>query len=458
MTEQARVSRRVVLAVLSILIVIVVANNSAGSLAQPAIGEAFAAGPADVGWVVFGFAATFAVATALWGGIARRVGLGPSLAIGAALVAIGSAVAALAPSLDVLIAARLVQGAGAGAIPTLGTALVAGRFDGPERARALGAVVASVGTGLAVGPLVGGLALELAGWRANVGIGLLAAPAIPLLYATDRSRHPGARIDARGAVLVAVVVLSATFLLNRLPVLGAGPVSFVAVATLLIGGAFLVRHSIRRPDAFLPRRVLGAPAFRRSVSLGAIGMSAFLGSLVLVPPGVARAHGVSGLALAMVLLPMAVAAALASLHTARIEQRLGRRATASWGMVALGAGALALAAIGAAGSLPLVAAAMGPIGAGFGLIGTPILNELTMAFDGPDRSLAVGAYNLGFFLGGAAGAAIGTAFVQIGLELPLFAGRAVPGFSSAELLLAMGPLIAAAFLVARRPLEVPASP
>jgi MFS family permease len=457
MTEEARVSRGVVLAVLSMLIVIVVANNSAGSLAQPAIGQEFAAGPADVGWVVFGFASTFAVGTALWGGIARRVGLGPSLAIGATLVALGSAVAAFAPSLDVLIGARLVQGAGAGAIPTLGTALVAGRFDGPERARAMGAVVASVGTGLAVGPLVGGLALELAGWRANVGIGLLAAPAIPLLYATDRIRQPGARIDARGAVLVAVVVLTATFLLNRLPVLGASPISLAAAAMLLVGGALLVRHSIRRPDAFLPKHVLGAPAFQRSVFLGAIGMSAFLGSLVLVPPGIARAHGVSGLALAMVLLPMAVAAALTSYQIARIEQHLGRRATASWGMIALGAGALALASIGAAGPLPLVAAAMGPIGAGFGLIGTPILNELTLAFEGPDRPVAVGAYNLGFFLGGAAGAAIGTAFVQIGLELPLFAGRAVPGFSSAELLLAIGPLMAAAFLVARRPLEAPAS-
>jgi MFS family permease len=94
---------------------------------------------------------------------------------------------------------------------------------------------------------------------------------------------------------------------------------------------------------------------------------------------------------------------------------------------------------------------LGPIGAGFGLIGTPILNELTPAFEGPDRPLAVGTYNLGFFLGGTAGAAIGTAFIQIGLELPVFAGRAVPGFSTAELMLAIGPLVGAALIVARRP-------
>jgi hypothetical protein len=62
----------------------------------------------------------------------------------------------------------------------------------------------------------------------------------------------------------------------------------------------------------------------------------------------------------------------------------------------------------------------------------------------------VGAYNLGYFLGGAAGAAIGTAVVQVGVDIPLFAGRAVPGFSTAELLLAIGPLVGAIVLVTRR--------
>ena len=441
--------------VLSALIIIVVANNSAGSLAQPAIGRAFGAGPADVGWVVFGFSATFAVGTALWGGISRRIGLGPSLAIGAGLVAVGSLAAAFAPNLLVLIAARLVQGAGAGAIPTLGTTLVARNFHGPDRARALGAVVASVGTGLAVGPLVGGLALELIGWQANVGLGILAAPAVPVLYVVDRARDPGFRLDLRGAALIAIAALSATFVLNRLPVLGFGPATLLSLAIVATGGALYVRHSAIHADAFLPRRILGAPAFLQSVLLGSLGMSAFLGSLVLAPSAVARAHSLGGIALGTVLLPMAVCAALASFNSARIQRRLGREATIGSGLVALGGGAIALAAMGPAAPLPLLALALAPIGAGFGLIGTPILAGLTHAFEGADQALAVGAYNLGFFLGGAAGAAIATAVLQIGLELPIFAGRAVAGYSSAELLLAIGPLVGAAVLRLQSPMPIP---
>jgi MFS family permease len=66
--------RRLLLAVLSALTLVVVANNSAGSLAQPAIAEAFDAGPLNVGWVVFGYSVSFAIATVLWGGLAPGSG------------------------------------------------------------------------------------------------------------------------------------------------------------------------------------------------------------------------------------------------------------------------------------------------------------------------------------------------------------------------------------------------
>src|ERR671910_3130665 len=101
------ISPRLLVPISAFLAIIVVSNNSAGSVAQPARGEAFGAGPADVGWVVFGFGTAFAVATAVWGGLARRFGLGPSLAIGVVLVSSGSVLAALAPSLPWLVAARV---------------------------------------------------------------------------------------------------------------------------------------------------------------------------------------------------------------------------------------------------------------------------------------------------------------------------------------------------------------
>ena len=274
--------RRVLLAVLATLVAIVVSNNSAGSLAQPAIGEAFGAGPADVGWIVFGFASAFAVATALWGGIAARSGIGPALAIGVTLFSVGSLASALAPSLPMLVAARIVQGLGAGAIPTWGQSAIALRLEGADRFRALGTIIAAVATGLAAGPLLGGLALELVGWRGPVAFGVIAAPAAVLLAREARARERTGGLDLPGAFLVVVAVLGLTFSVNRLPVDGFGAPTYASLA--LLAGAFplLVRRSTR-PGSFVPLRIVGDPAFRRVVFQGALGSSAFLGTLVLNP-------------------------------------------------------------------------------------------------------------------------------------------------------------------------------
>ncbi|MGH2358233.1 MAG: MFS transporter, partial [Candidatus Limnocylindria bacterium] len=428
--------------------VITVATNTAASLAQPQIGAAFDVGPADTGWVVFGYSATFAVGTALFGGLAGRFGLVPALVSGVLLLALGSALAVAAPSMEVLIGSRLVQGIGSGAIPTLSVALLARSFDGADRARAIGALVAAVGAGQATGPLLGGVLLEVLGWRAAVSIGIVAAPAVLVLWRSQRGRMEapsGARLDLIGAALVAVAALGAAFVLNRLPLLGLVPITLVPMVAAVAAGLALWQRSRTRPDAFLPRTVLASPVFRRVTVLGAVGMAAFIGTVVLIPPVASRAYGLSGIGLGLVLLPMAVAAAVSSPNNARVEARLGRRRTTSLSLLALGLGCLTLAGGALTVGLSAMLVALAAIGLGFGLLTAPLLNELTHAFTQADQPVAVGVYNLCFFLGGGLGAAISSALVQAGAELPFIGPNAVPGFATAELLLAVGPL-AAAFL------------
>ena len=436
------------LGVLFALVFVVVANNSAGSLAQPAIGVAFDAGPGDVGWVVFGFSVAFAVATVVWGGLARTLGLGPALAAGITLFAAASVVAPLAPSLPILVAARVVQGLGAGAIPTLSAAIIARRYSGPDRSRALGTIVAAVGIGLAAGPLVGGAALELFGWQGPVALGILAAPAAIAFAREDRERDRSVALDVLGAVLIAITVIALTFSLNRLPILGLVPVTAGALVVAFVGVGLVAARS-RHPAAFLPRRIVGDPAFLRIVVLGMIGMSAFLGSLILVPVAASAAHGLTGIALGSVLLPMALVGAIASFNNAAVQARIGRRRTTTLSLASLVLATTTLAIVGAGVPPTVMALILMPLGIGFGLLGPPLLNELTVVFDGADRGVAVGAYNLAFFMGGAIGGALATAIVQVAFELAPLAGRAVPGFSTAEVLLAIGPMVAVVVLSLR---------
>jgi MFS family permease len=151
---------------------VAVANTTSGAIAQPEIADAFGASAADVGAIVFGYSAAFAIMTAIYGSLARRFGLGRCLTLGVVLVTVGAAIAVLAPDLGTLVAARVLQGVGAGALPTLSMALIARRLSGPARARALGINVAAVGMGFAGGPLFGGLLLEAFGCRGTMALGL----------------------------------------------------------------------------------------------------------------------------------------------------------------------------------------------------------------------------------------------------------------------------------------------
>jgi len=395
---------------------------------------------------VFGFGTTFAIATALWGGLARRFGLGRCLAIGVGLLVTGSVAAVLAPSLEALIVARMLQGIGAGATPTLAHASVARMFDGPARTTALGTIVASVGLGLAVGPILGGVALELFGWRGPMAIGLLALPAAFVLGRITGRGDPAARIDHLGAVLLAIAVTAVTFLLNRLPVLGLGPVTVGATLMLVVVAAALVRRSARS-GAFIPRRIAAEPAFWRVAVLGTLGMAAFGGSLVLVPVAVARAHGLDGLGLGVMLLPMAVLAAFASRRSGRVQARLGRRRTTLVSLTCLAASATVVGLVGPGVPPHVMAVLLVPLGVGFGLLQSPLVNEISVAFGDADRPLALGLYNLCFFVGGASGGAIATALVGRGLDLPGLGGGTLPGFTTAEIVLAAAPLAAITLLL-----------
>jgi MFS transporter, DHA2 family, metal-tetracycline-proton antiporter len=446
--------RGALLAVLAMLVVVTVATNTTASLAQPQIADTFGVGPADTGWVVFGYSATFAVATALYGGIAARFGITRSLVGGVLLLAAGSAAAIVAPNMELLVVSRMVQGAGSGAIPTLSTALISRRFQGRDRARALGVVVAGVGGGQAVGPLLGGILLEFLGWRAAVSIGLVAAPAALILARSQRGRmdrpDQAPSFDLIGAGLVASVALSASFLLNRLPLLGLVPITIVPLTVLAATALALGLRTWRVESSFLPRRVLASPAFRSVLVLGAIGMSAFLGTIVVVPIAASRAYGIDGIPLGLLLLPMALVAAFASTSTDRIQERIGRAATTRLALIALCIGPLLLALLAIPSGPFGMAAILTVLGLGFGLLGAPLTNELSHSFGDEDRPVALGIYYLGFFLGAGFGAAISSAIVQLEVTLPLLDGGPVPGFASAELLLALLPGLAAIAIGHRR--------
>ena len=440
------VADRVLVPAMFLVFAVAVANTTSGAIAQPAIADAFGAGAADVGAIVFGYSTTFAIMTAVYGSLARRFGLARCLTVGVVLVAVGAGIAVVSVNLPMLIAARVLQGFGAGAIPTLTMALISRRLQGQARARALGINVAAVGVGFAGGPLVGGLLLEAFGWRGAMALGLFVAPAALIIPRLDR--EPGrsdATIDVPGIALLAISVGGLVLVINRLPVMGLGVPLLAIAAFSAAAGLVLVRRSRGRPGAALPLQELRDGVLRRMMLLGYVGQTAFFGVLVLAPIIAARIHDLDGFSLGLLLAPMAILIAIVSPRNGRVSARIGRRATTTLSLSVIGLACGFLAWQGPAAALLVLATGLVIAGAGFGLLSAPLVGEVSRRFGDDRRSLALGMYNLAFFLGSASGGAIATGFVQAGVDVGPFAGRPLAGASTGLLLLAAMPLLILVF-------------
>src|SRR6476619_5534188 len=143
------------------------------NVAIPAIRTDLSASPAQMQWVVDIYTLVLASLLMLAGAAGDRLGRRRVFQTGLALFAIGSLACSLAPTIDVLIGARFLQGIGGSMLNPVALSLISQIFTGRvERARALGAWGAVVGISMAHGPIVGGLLIETIGWRSVFWINL----------------------------------------------------------------------------------------------------------------------------------------------------------------------------------------------------------------------------------------------------------------------------------------------
>ncbi|MGC0250288.1 MFS transporter [Pseudactinotalea sp. Z1748] len=188
----------------------------------PSIQQGLGASDSDLQWVLTGYALTFGVVLVAAGRAGDILGRGPLFIIGTALFTLSSVAAGLAPDPGTLNAARFVQGLGSGLLTPQVVGMIQQYFRGPERGRAYGALGAVVGISVAIGPVLGGLIVEVAGsvngWRwtflVNVPVGL-GAIALALRWLPRPMRPPRSTrrttvrdVDPVGAVLLGLAVLA----------------------------------------------------------------------------------------------------------------------------------------------------------------------------------------------------------------------------------------------------------
>ncbi|HKZ06630.1 MAG TPA: MFS transporter [Methylomirabilota bacterium] len=315
---------------------LVVSLDASVNIAFPAMAAAFGVGPVAIRWVIVCYVLTYALTSFVAGVLADRRGPAPVFAAGLWISALAFTAYLAVGGFGALLAARVVQGVGGGLVYGTAPALVTLALPRERHGRGLGRLALGLGTGLAVGPLIGGALVEAFGWRA---VFLYRAPLAAVLGVVAAMGLPPGR---RGGVW-------------RLPPrrewLRAPVLTALGLAALANGSQFAVW--------------LLAPFYLVSV----LGLSPAVGGLFFM------------------LTPLATAA-LAPV-AGRLTDRVGPRAPMALGLAAESLGLLAIGTFDAGTPRLAVGAGLALVGAGIGLFQVPNLARVMAAFP-PARQGAAG--------------------------------------------------------------------
>ena len=397
------------------------------NVALPTMGRDLHAGNAELELVVSGYGLTYAVGLVLGGRLGDKFGRRRLFTWGMVAFTITSAICGTAPTIGVLIGARVAQGAAAAMMVPQVLATIQATTTGERRSRAIGLYGATAGVSMVVGQLIGGVLLSMniagTGWRPvfllNVPIGVMALLAFRKLPATRAEHAP--TIDRAGTLLLAACQVCVLIFLSEGQSLGWPVWTWVllVVAPLFAVGLFFTERRVERQGRLplLPPAIVGLRSMRRGL-LTAFPFFAGFGSFMFVYAlAVQDDLGLGPLAAGALAGPMAAAFFAASLVMPRALARYGRRIITVGSMIqAFGLGLLALV-VGLSWphpSLGLAIVVLAVTGFGQGLVGPPlfrvVLAEVPAESAGTGSGVMVTTQQTALALGTALG---GTLFLSL---------------------------------------------
>ncbi len=377
--------------------------------ALPSIRTNLHASIASVEWVVLVYVLVLAGMVAAVGRIADRVGRKLLYTYGFGIFVAGSAACALAPSLGLLVAGRLVQAVGAVMLQANSYALIRDVLPPGRLGTGLGVQGAAQAVGLCVGPALGGALTSLGGWRliflVNIPIGLIGLVLGWLFLPRSTHHDPTSRIDPYGTLLLAAIPAAVLAALSFAAQSGTPPwaePALVVVAGALLVGAVARQRSV--PGSVVDAALFRHPAFVAGITAAMLSYVVLFGCLVAVPIFLENRLHYSPLAAGLELSALTVSLAVVAPLGGAIRDRIGPRAPTGAGMILTAAGMALLAASATRADLIVVALAVA--GAGMGMF--VAANNAASMFAAPQQraGAAGGLLNMARGLGTALGVAL----------------------------------------------------
>jgi EmrB/QacA subfamily drug resistance transporter len=385
-------------------------DNTIINLALPSIGRDLQASVSNLQWVIDAYSVVLASLLLLAGSIGDRIGRKRVFQIGLVLFGLGSLLCSIAPDVQLLVVFRMLQAVGGSMLNPSSVSIITNTFtERRERARAIGIWGSVAGLSWALGPILGGVLVDVDGWRSVFWINVPIALAAVVLVArfVPESRAARARqLDPIGQLLVIALLATLTYAIIEAPQLGIRSPWIIGCAVVAVLSAItFVRHELRTDHPLLDVRFFKSVPFSGATLIAVGSYGTVAGFLFLNALYLQAARGFSPLFAGVLTLPAAIMILLLSTVSGRIGGN-HPRIPVTIGALAMAVSSFMLAQLTGGSPLWQVAGAYAVFGLGFGLINPAITTAAVSGMPPSQAGVAAAVASAGRQVGATLGVAV----------------------------------------------------
>jgi len=366
-------------------------TGSSITIALPAMAAQFNADAVMLGWITSAYIISAAIFIVPFGRLADIVGRKKIFLYGVILYTIASLACAVAPSVELLIALRFIQGIGGAMLFATSLAIVTQVFETGERGWALGITIATVYAGLSLGPFLGGFLTDLFGWPSiflvNIPLGI-----ITIAFTLRGIRHEwadaaGETLDRAGAVIYCIMLF--TFINGML--LLPDPVGLAWIAIAVVAGAVFVRWERKVDHPLIDLSVFSDNrTFVFSNIAAMINYGATFGVGVLLSLYLQYIQGFSAASAGLILVAQPVIQMIFSPIAGRLSDRVEPRIVSTAGMAITALGLSFCIILSPSTPLWVIVGSLMVMGLGYGLFSSPNTNAIMSSVEKRHLAIASG--------------------------------------------------------------------
>ncbi|MFC4620485.1 MFS transporter [Camelliibacillus cellulosilyticus] len=379
-------------------------NTTMMNVALPQIAKDFLLTPSEVSWVTAIFSLLFGIGSVTFGKLADMFPIRRLLMIGLMIFMIGSLIGFFSTNYGWVVVARVIQGFGAGALPSLSLVAASRFYPAEHRGRALAMVFSIVALGAALGPILGGFLTGWFGWKMLFLISLLSLLGLPhfLKYVPKETTAAG-RFDMGGAILFMLAVTSILMGIN------------VSAWLFLIAVVFFIlffMQNRRAKDPFIEINILKNRPFTLVLLMSFLNTITYMGVLFIIPLLLAKVNSLSSDWIGLVLFPGALLTAILGPQVGKLIDIRGSRFINKWCFVVMACACLALSTI--VGSSPVwISVLLVLVFLGFTSNQTAFSNYISKIVPPKENGIGMGLFSLMTFLASAIGIALCSRFLEL---------------------------------------------